>query len=134
MRAQYRVVVYALRMNPKKPPGRAQGHRRHDLEVVRVDAPGVSATLVPPPPDGLLASVREGWEAFWTTGAARLVTAADMPALRRLFLMRDEHERMRRAYRKQPLVAGSTGNTVLSPLGRRMAILGSEAIGLAAPA
>lgn len=59
---------------------------------------------------------RTDWAEFWGSEQARLVKAAHVPALTRLFRLRDQAERFRRAGMKQPLVLGSTGQMVLNPL------------------
>jgi P27 family predicted phage terminase small subunit len=70
---------------------------------------------VPEPPSGLLRATRDDWAAFWSSPLRALVTPADMPALERLFQLRDEQARLWRGYRRKRLVEGSQGQPVASP-------------------
>lgn len=111
---------------PRKPADRRIRRGTRDVgEVARLPT---SAAHIPPPPHPgggakLLASTVEAWEAFWTDEVAGLVKPADRPALARLFGMYDERERMARAFRKQRMTTGSTGQLVVNPAAREMAAL-----------
>lgn len=50
----------------------------------------------------------------------------DIQAVRRLFTLYDERERAYRGYRKDRLLVGSRGQTVLNPLGRAMSVFDAE--------
>ena len=80
----------------------------------------------PPAPKGMLAATARSWTAFWRSEAAALVLAADLPALERLFELRDERTRCMRAARKARVVAGSTGQPSLNPLYRHVSTLDGE--------
>jgi hypothetical protein len=71
---------------------------------------------VPRAPDGLLASTRRDWRAFWGSPKAQLVTPENRPALERLFRMRDDLERESEIYRQGRLVTGSVGQIRMNPL------------------
>jgi P27 family predicted phage terminase small subunit len=95
-----------------KPPERRQGHRSHEPAATLI----VPATWeVPDPPNGLLRATRDAWAAFWSSPLRALVTPADVPALERLFQLRDEQARLWRGYRRKRLVEGSQGQPVGSP-------------------
>jgi P27 family predicted phage terminase small subunit len=96
-----------------KPAGRAQGHRKRQpaLDVV------VSASLVvPEPPEGLSAPVREAWETFWQSEIAQAVTDIDLPAVRRLFAYYEQHRRALEVASMELAVPGSKGQLRLNPL------------------
>lgn len=74
---------------------------------------------VPEPPDGLLPETVDDWGSYWSSDVAQAIEPdSDMPAVRRLFQLYDDHERARRAYVSQPIVEGSQGQPVLNPMGR----------------
>lgn len=62
---------------------------------------------------------REGWDAFWESDVAAAVGPEDLGALRRLFNLRDDHERLSRSARKQPFITGSQGQLVENPAAKR---------------
>jgi hypothetical protein len=97
---------------PKR-PGRAVGHRTQP-EVLHL-MPRV-ASQVPRAPDGLLASTRRDWRAFWESPKAQLVTPENHPALERLFRLRDDLERESAIFRQGRLVTGSVGQIRMNPL------------------
>jgi P27 family predicted phage terminase small subunit len=95
-----------------KPTERKQGHyQSRGLSVV-----GTAMAGTPKPPPGLLKATQRGWERFWASDLAQFVTDSDRPALERLFQLRDDLERARRAYRRNPLVRGSKDQWVRNPV------------------
>ena len=102
---------------PRHPKPRAMraNTERQDIGLVRI---GGRVAEAPPAPDPkLLAITRTAWEEFWASPLARLVsTSTDLMALRRLFMFYDEQERSLRAYRRQRLTRGSTGQLVVNPI------------------
>jgi phage terminase small subunit len=111
-----------------KPEHKRQGHRtRPSLAVV----PPSPAVDVPSPPSGLLKVTTGRWEAFWSSPVASAADpVSDLPAIERLFRAYDEVERAGRAFRKQRIVPGSTGQPTLNPLGKYIAQLTTEITGL----
>lgn len=96
---------------PKSPERRQRRNKPPALRVI--DAAGD----VPPAPDGFLASTKRQWDEFWASDLAGLIDQAQRPQVERLFWLRDELERARRAVTKQGrLVRGSQGQPVLNPL------------------
>lgn len=87
---------------------------------------GLATTAPPEPPRGLLKSTQGDWTTFWASDQARLVKAAHLPALVRLFQLRDERTRCYLAVRKTRLVAGSMGQPRRSPLYDVLATLDGE--------
>lgn len=98
-----------------KPQALRANTERKDVGLVSI---GARVAEAPPPPDPkLLAITRQAWEEFWASPLARLVsTTTDLMALRRLFMFYDEQERSMRAYRRQRLTRGSTGQLVVNPI------------------
>lgn len=68
-----------------------------------------------PPPMGLLKQTREQWDDFWDSDVSRVVGQHHLPALIRLFEMRDAQTRALRLYKKRPMVEGSMGQPVVNP-------------------
>ena len=114
-------------MSQRKSPERRQGKAgtTRDVGDVVDIKPGVSRAPAAPhwPRQRLLAETVHLWETFWASGLARLVEEPDVPAVRRLFRMYDERERMDRIFAKSPFVEGSTGQVVAHPAARLIASL-----------
>lgn len=71
----------------------------------------------PPPPDGLLDSTAQRWEAYWRSEAARAIDpASDLPGLERWAIALDEWTRATDALRRVRVVPGAAGQAVLNPL------------------
>jgi P27 family predicted phage terminase small subunit len=85
--------------------------------VVKIDAarPPVE---VPRSPSGLLAQTRQAWTAYWNSDVARVADEVDLPAIRRLFTLYDEHQRALNAVRKsgERIVTGSRGQLRMNPI------------------
>lgn len=101
-------------------PRADRSRRRQARPELRAARPVVvAARPIPPAPQGLLASTRAEWEALWASDLAAALAETSLPALERLFLLRDEWRRCMRAARKERLVAGSRGQPVVHPLAKR---------------
>lgn len=113
---------------PKKPAEVRQrakdGHREGDVGLVVV--PLEQPLLQPDPPKQWLARSKEQWAAFWLSPLAQLVLPVDVPAVERLFSAYDRLARAEAVYRKQPIVEGSMGQQVLSPMAGEMHALAKE--------
>jgi len=108
---------------PKHPDKR---QRRNQPSLTVVDAP-----LHPPAPEGLLDEIEAGWDEYWSSDVARAVSVEDLPALTRLFWLRDEWERNRLLIASSSVLSvGSQGQSVLNPLFRRMDAAGGEILRL----
>lgn len=112
---------------PKKPEKARKGHRKYEITQLPRHPDG--PVDVPEYPTGteLLAATKRDWDSFWTSPLrATVVLESDMPAVVRLFALRDEYERVRREFRKNRIVAGSQGQAVLNPLGAFMLQVAKE--------
>lgn len=117
---------------PKKPPSRRQRRGTKDLapEPAAAVAPVVAdaeapAPKPPTPAKEWLAVTKSDWQDFWASDMAAFVKATDRPALKRLFVMRDQHERaqreevrLRKMALAEPIVLGSMGQKVANPMFR----------------
>ena len=75
----------------------------------------------PPPDDSWRPEIQSHWETFWKSSVAHLVDrGAHLPALRRLFSLRDRRIMLSELCDAEPLVTGSQGQTVLNPAFRAM--------------
>jgi len=110
-----------------KQPGRAVGHRQRPQVLQLV--PKMEAE-VPRAPEGLLASTRKAWRAFWESPKAQLVTPDARPALERLFRMRDDLERENDLFRQARLVTGSVGQIRMNPLAAHIQALEASVLRL----
>lgn len=71
----------------------------------------------PEPPRGLLKTTRGTWAAYWSSQVSHAVDrAADAQRLERWIFAVDQWHRANKTLRKFPLVKGSMGQPVLSPL------------------
>ena len=73
----------------------------------------------------MAASVR-AWQSLWASPLASAFLASDLPALGRLFELRDERVRASRVARRDRVVPGSKGQPVLSPMVGYVATLDAE--------
>jgi len=116
---------------PPKPPTRRQGHRdraAHREARLNVATGGAIVPLhVPPAPKGVSRTIAAEWAVFWRSEyAASLKWKRDGRAVTRLFELYDLHDRYLRAERRRPLVAGSTGQPIANPLGKRRDTIAAE--------
>ncbi len=115
--------LLGVEMPDRKPAARRQRRNKPNLIVLDGGAKKVSVHAAP---KGLLQETRASWQAFWGSPLARIIESTDLPALRRLFLLYDEHARCWRAFRTKRIVAGSRGQVRLNPLGQFICALASE--------
>jgi P27 family predicted phage terminase small subunit len=109
-----------------RPPGRTpkragtqQGHRKQALVVLHGDGP----IDPPPPPPGLLKRTEDRWVELWSQPVAGSWTVSDHAAVERYISYLDEWERMRKATKAHPVVAGSKGQPVISPTAKHMLVI-----------
>lgn len=108
---------------PKAADRRQRRNKRNGLELVSDNG----NIQIPDPPPRLLKVTRDDWDAYWSSPLAEAVEiGTDLPAIRRLFTLRDERERAYRGYRKERFVKGSQGQGVLNPLARHMSAMDTE--------
>lgn len=77
-------------MSQKKPPERRQRRGTDDLQVVPIG----EVRKAPAPPKRVRKDIVRRWEAFWRSDIASQVEPSDHDALRRLFRLYDEIERL----------------------------------------
>lgn len=116
----------------RKTPDRRQRRGTKELTpepaaaVVPADPPSASPVVkAPAPAREWLAVTATDWREFWSSPMANYVKDTDRPALRRLFVLRDElvraqreEAKLRRLAMKEPIVEGSMGQKVANPLFR----------------
>ena len=113
---------------PRKPESRRQ--RWAGPKVLTLPSAGVAGVQkidTPVVPAGLLKKTRVAWDRFWASDVSQAFDAgSDLPMLERLFQLRDDRERAHRAYRKDPLIQGSQGQSVLNPMAQVVKTCDSE--------
>jgi P27 family predicted phage terminase small subunit len=80
----------------------------------------------PEPSKRWLKTTRDAWVVLWDHNLTGAYEPTDLPALRRLFDLRDQRARFERAVASRPLVEGSQGQQVLNPLARQVSALDGE--------
>lgn len=112
---------------PPKPGERRQRRNRPPLQLVAPMRRALTPADVPPPPAHWLRRIRDDWAAFWVSPLALAVEpVTDLPAVERLFSLRDERERAYRTFRKHRLVKGSQKQWVLNPIARMVPVWDAE--------
>lgn len=116
---------------PKHPDKRKRRNRTPNVGVTNPVPPPqlrvVDAPFHPPVPEGLLDEIAAGWDEYWSSDVARAVSIEDLPALTRLFRLRNEWESVRVLVEKSgELIRGSMKQLVLNPLYKRMDATGAE--------
>lgn len=97
-----------------KPDGERQGRAKRKSGLVI--AFSQRTVDVPAAPSGLLVATRREWDSYWASHVSNATIDADMPAVERLFMLRDEWRRCFRVYREHRLVEGSKGQARINPL------------------
>jgi hypothetical protein len=88
------------------------------------------APLAPPAPECLDEAQAAAWEDVWRLPVARYWAPSDLPALERLFRLRQLHDTLLRSFEEAPLVAGSQDQLVLNPCGRQANTVHAELLRL----
>lgn len=100
---------------PRKAPNALAGHRagRAPLKLVPPSEPP------PTPPPGLADASIAIWDRYWRAAVSSQVDRdSDLAAVERWIWYVDELGRARRAYRRQHMTKGSTGQPALHPIWR----------------
>lgn len=112
-------------MSNRKPADRRQSRETKDVGLLPA---AVAVTKVPSSDLSWREPTVERWLAFWSSPLASQVEPSDVPALRRLFWLYDELDRMREALEETGrVVAGSQGQPRPNPLYKQISELQSEA-------
>jgi P27 family predicted phage terminase small subunit len=105
------------------------GHREHPVSLVQAPKQDFPIPEPPQPSPGteLEPRIKRQWEAFWRSDVGSVMREVDVPVLERLFLLRNEWERLNRAVSKHPLIPGSqhrpdhgVTHLVANPLSKRL--------------
>lgn len=107
---------------PKHPDKRQRRNKTTGTLVV-LEGGGLA---VPEPDEGLSPTLVDEWYAFWDTDVAQAVRESDLPALRRLWSIKDLERRLHASGAKQPIVVGSQGQPVANPALKQADALRSE--------
>lgn len=106
------------------PPPDPEAARHGAAEVID------EAPLAPIPPEGLNEAQAASWAEIWRLPVARYWAPSDLPALERLFRLRQVHDVLLTSLEEAPLVAGSQGQLVLNPAGRHARTVHAELLQL----
>jgi len=97
----------------KHPDDRARRNAKPSLEVFPLPGPP------PAPPAELSPAVAAQWVELWDSPIASTIVSTDLPALERLFTLREEQATCRELSRDCPLIEGSKGQLIVNPLARQ---------------
>src|SRR5690606_34788934 len=98
---------------------------RYQRPIVPLSSTALSLDKYPPHEDWR-PDVKQDWAAFWLSDVAHAVSESDVPALYRLFELRNMERSFHDAALAEPTVIGSKGQTVLNPLLRQADSLRAE--------
>lgn len=97
---------------PKSPDRRVRKDRPRPFE----NLPEIVELEIPEPPKGMLKATRDEWMELWQRPIASTFGTESLPALRRLFEMRDQRRRLLKVLPSEGyFTTGSRGQTVVSP-------------------
>ncbi|HEY9015781.1 MAG TPA: P27 family phage terminase small subunit [Gemmatimonadales bacterium] len=101
----------------RKPEGTRQDNKPgRELATVHSISGGQPAVeMEHRPTPGWLKATRDQWADFWEADVAKVLARHHVPALYRLFELRDAQARALRLYKKQPMVDGSMKQPVVNP-------------------
>ena len=104
-------------MVERKPVGTRQDERPSRAPASVTDISGGRRLLARnyPPKPSWLKEVKEQWDVYWTTQVSELLAPHHVPALYRLFELRDAQGRALRIYKREPMVQGSMKQPVVNP-------------------
>lgn len=95
-------------------PKRAELVRGHRKKVVR---PEIEAHApVSPAPGDWTPEIIQAWETYWASELAAHTLDVDLPGIRRLFSMYEQHARAAEVVNRALVVKGSTGQLRTNPL------------------
>lgn len=100
---------------PKDPDRRQRRNAEQPVRALQLIEGNALVATHPSAPVAWLKVTRDTWDLFWTTEVAQAVRPSDLPALERLFELRDEVTRLMKAARKERFVTGSMGQVIMNP-------------------
>lgn len=99
-----------------RPPKTADRRVRKDRARPLENLPETVDLEIPAPPNGLLKATKDEWNELWDRPIASTFGSESLPALRRLFEMRDLRRRLLKVLPSEGyFTTGSRGQTVVSP-------------------
>lgn len=102
--------------NRKRPDQRQDNSTSRELASVTQIAGRAPAQISRHKPGtGWAKSTRDQWEEFWEADVAQVLAAHHVPAVYRLFELRDAQARALRIYKREPMVQGSMKQPVVNP-------------------
>ncbi len=110
-------------------PKKARQRQRSNTPTLGLVVAGGDSGGIPlPAPDReWLVVTKNDWTELWKSSLAEAYNqTTDVPGVHRLFGLRDDRERYRRAVRKEPLVLGSKDQPVANPLAKFIGPLDTE--------
>jgi P27 family predicted phage terminase small subunit len=118
-------------MGRRGPVGNDQGHRKHaPRTVISIVPQGPKAPRIPAANKAWSPAIRSQWRALWKDPLSGSFAATDMPALHRLFWMRDRWLRAMILTEESITVKGSVGQIRLHPLADYCSKLAADIIRL----
>lgn len=116
---------------PRKDPSKLADRRRSRMapRLVELDNERdrrVREELSAQVPPKLLKLTVQHWDSYWASDIASIATAADLPSLQRLFMARDEREKLWREYRRGRFVYGSRQQIAMHPVFGAVRVLDAE--------
>lgn len=101
----------------RKPEGTRQDNApsRALASVTQIAGRQPAADAPHPAPRGLLKQTHEQWEDFWQADSSQVIARHMLPAVYRLFELRDAQTRALRLYKRRPMTEGSMGQPVVNP-------------------
>lgn len=103
--------------NNRRPESIRQDNRpNRDLATVTSIVGSSPAAKKPHKPvPGWLKQTRDQWVEYWESDVAQIIAGHHVPAVYRLFELRDAQSRALRLYKQQPMVDGSMKQPVVNP-------------------
>lgn len=108
-------------MTPLRPPPDGEGGgraRRNGHPADAVDVMVTAIEIAPAPPPGLNSANQDDWLELWSSPMRKTISTTDLPALRRLFTLRNLSDQLHQELAHNPTVPGSQDQPVANPAGK----------------
>ena len=97
----------------------AKGHLAKSERASRHVTPMLERDfLIPSPERKWLKKTKNEYLDFWSSDVSKAVDVADLPAIRRLFSLRDEADRLMRLYQQERMIDSPTRGEIVNPAGK----------------